>query len=57
MPNLKEPLHLLLEVSEFLRQICAFMGFYAAQNDNSVPTFRGNPPVPSSTVKQVQDFV
>ena len=57
VPNLKEPLHLLLEVSEFLRQICAFMGFYAAQNGNSVPAFRDNPSVPSSTIKQVQDFV
>ena len=32
-------------------EICPFLGFYAAQNGNSLPTFRDNVPVSSSRVK------
>jgi len=35
-----------------MRQICALRESYAAENCNSVPTFRDKPSVPSSTVKQ-----
>jgi hypothetical protein len=33
-------------------KICAFLGYYGASSDNSLPTFRGNVSVPSSRVKK-----
>ena len=33
-------------------EICALLGFYAANNRNSLPTFRDNLSVPSSAVKK-----
>ena len=33
-------------------EICALLGYYAAQSGNSVPTFRDNISVPSSRVKK-----
>jgi hypothetical protein len=35
-----------------VNEICKLLGVYAAQNGNSVPTFRNNLSVPSSRVKQ-----
>jgi len=33
-------------------EIRAFLEFYVAQNSNSIPTFRNNLSVPSSSAKQ-----
>jgi hypothetical protein len=33
-------------------ELCAFLGYYAASNDNPLPTFRYSVPVPSSGVKK-----
>ena len=35
-----------------LREICALLGFYVAQNGISIPTIRDNLSVPSASVKQ-----
>jgi hypothetical protein len=35
-----------------VNEICALLGYYAAYSGNSVPTFRGNLSVPSSSVKK-----
>ena len=42
------------EILGFRRQVaknCAFLGYYAASGDNSLPTFRDNLLVPSSGFK------
>ena len=41
--------------SRSVNEICALLGFYAAQNGSLLPTFRDNISLPSASVK-VQDY-
>jgi hypothetical protein len=40
------------EIQVFWDEICALLGYYAASNDNLLPTFRDNVSVPSSRIKK-----